>query len=81
MSAPDPVFPVGSRIRFEDDVTIGDFVYFDPGPEPDLVLIRRLPEWEARNHDGAVYRLEPANGPTNFRIRRVGFGSSSMRAN
>jgi hypothetical protein len=38
------MFPVGSRIRFDDDVAIGDLVYVDPGAEPGLVLVKRLHE-------------------------------------
>jgi hypothetical protein len=74
MSVPDPMFPVGSRIRFEDNVAAGDFVYFDGSAEPDLVLVKRLHEWEARNHDGPIYRLEPGDGPTHIKIRRIQFG-------
>jgi hypothetical protein len=77
MSAPDPVFPVGSRIRFEDDVAVGDCVYFDIDTEPGIVLVRRLPEWEARSHDGTVYRLEAGDGPTNIKIRRVRFDAKN----
>jgi hypothetical protein len=80
MSTSDPIFLVGTRIRFEDDVDVGDFVYFDASVEPGLVLVRRLREWEAPNHSGQVFRLDPGDGPTNIRLRPVRFGSSGERA-
>jgi hypothetical protein len=75
MSAPEPLLPVGTRIRFEDDVEIGDFVYFDANVEPGLVLVRRLPVWEARAKSGQVFRLDAGDGPTNIKLRRVRFCS------
>jgi hypothetical protein len=71
MTEPEPSFPVGSRVRFEDDLDFGDFVYLDRHTEPGVVLIRRLHEWQARAHEGQVYRFAEGREPKRGSLRPV----------
>ena len=77
MTAPEPIFPIGSRVRFSDDVELGDFVYFDHVTQAGLILIRRLAQWEAKSHEGQVYRIDQGADPQRLTIRPVRWGCSS----
>lgn len=64
-----PLFPVGSRVRFADDVQFGDYIYLDPDVEPGLVvsdacMSGKLRPTMARSIGSmlAVSRVEPVSG-------------------
>ena len=71
MRLPELPFEPGQRVRFEDEVNVGDFIYFDTRSEPGVVLVRRLTDSEVRSCGNQVYRLDAGDNPTHVRLRPV----------
>lgn len=71
MELPELPLEPGQRVRFEDEVNVGDFICFDARSERGVVLVRRVPEWELRSCECQVYRLDAGDGLNHVRLRPI----------
>jgi uncharacterized protein YfaT (DUF1175 family) len=62
---------IGEKFVTADNIQPGDLVYWDRGPDGELML-RRLDEWLLESHAGPVYRVDPGpSGPLSVMFTEV----------
>jgi hypothetical protein len=79
MSLTESPLPVGTQIRFAEDISVGDLLWLDDQSEPGVIMIRRLTP-VLMTQTGHIYRLCAGTRPGEARFRPISGNSPSGAA-